>query len=68
MNELCKMIKDAEQRYMFWSDAQHNPVALEATNTTKEQARITAHYFDGKHDGLCKALRVVMESSKTKEE
>jgi hypothetical protein len=68
MNELCKMIKDAEQRHEFWSKAQFNTVALEATNTKKEQASNTANYFEGKYDGLCEALRIVMESSKTKEE
>ena len=68
MNELCKMIKDAEQRRDFWSNAHNNPVALEATDTTKEQASNTANYFEGKYDGLCEALRIVMESLKTKEE
>ena len=68
MNELCKMIKDAEQRRDFWSNAHNNPVALEATDTTKEQASNTANYFEGKYDGLCEALRIVMEASKATEE
>jgi hypothetical protein len=68
MNELCKMIKDADQRRMFWSNAQFNSVALEATNTTKAQAINTANYFEGKHDGLCEALNINMqELSKTEE-
>jgi hypothetical protein len=68
MNELCKMIKDAEQRRLFWSNAHNNPVALEATDTTKEQASNTANYFEGKYDGLCEALRINMEASNPTEE
>jgi hypothetical protein len=68
MHEICKMIKDAEQRRLFWSNAHNNPVALEATDTTKQQASNTANYFEGKYDGLCEALRINTEASKTKEE
>ena len=68
MNELCKMIKDAEQRHEFWSKAKFNTVALEATDTTKEKASDLANYFEGLNDGLREALRVVMEASNPTEE
>ena len=68
MNELCEMIKDAEQRHEFWSKAKFNTVALEATDTTKEKASDLANYFEGLNDGLREALRVVMEASNPTEE
>jgi hypothetical protein len=61
VKSLSGMIEDAEIRRDFWSKAQFNPVALEATNTTKEQASCTANYFEGKYDGLCEALRINIE-------
>ena len=64
MKPIRSLLNEAETKMELWVEIAEDPQALTDRGKTKEQALHLASFFEGRFDGLCDALPLVVEMKK----